>query len=269
MISLNEFVVKRKSEYIALLNYFKMRYNFSPAIAEQLVQDVLRIIKVLNPDSLKEGQILRYVVSNTEPPGKTLKDCKLVLVKLTLHTPQDIEYRKRNGLKELKLKVIQRITREAFNQGGSLSQEDIADILFLDRRTVVDYIKELESRGIQVITRAKLPKIKGKPASKSRVIRMFLEGMEEEEIANRTYHNIIFIKRWIEEFLQTHLFYHWGTPVYSIPKITGIQPDLVREYLEIYNLLTEEKQISQNINRFFSFYEKINLLEVFKQQRAT
>lgn len=257
---------KKDYTYLALLNYFKMRYRFSLAITEQLVQDVIRVIKILSSDYVREGQILRFVVSNSEPPGKALKDCRFVLVKLTIYAPGDKEYRKSRGLKELKLRVMQRITGEAFDQGGSLSQEDIADILFLDRRTVVDYIRELESRGIEIFTRAKLNRIKNQPLPKTKVIKMFLKGAHEEEIASKTYHDTAFIKKWVEEFLQTSLFYHRGISPRFIPKITGIDPESIREYLQIYDSLVKgEKELLQSLRNFFSFYEKASLSGIFKE----
>jgi len=139
-----------------LHKFFRTRYKFSASVTARIVKDVLQLIRLHNPDFLKEGQVVRYVVAKTEPMGKPLQNCQFLPVRLTLYAPEDAEYRKRNGLKKLKHFVIQRITQEAIAHGGVLSQENIANILFLDRRTVTEYIKELESRNVQIITRARL-----------------------------------------------------------------------------------------------------------------
>jgi len=248
-----------------LTGYFRTRYKFSSVIARALAQDVLRLTRILSPDSLKEGQVLRYVVKNTEPPGKLLRDCQFVLVKLTLHTPEDVEYRKCNGLKELKLRVIQRITQEAIAQGGSLSQEDIADLLFLDRRTVVDYVKELESRGVQIITRAKFPLLFNQAVDKTQMIKMFLEGLDEAEIASNTCLSENLVRRYVEEFLRIGLFYRRGITASAIATVTGIDLKLVEEYVELYNYLTST-QMASYIHKFFSFYEDPVLLKILKDK---
>jgi len=139
-----------------LRKFFRTRYEFSTSVTARIVRDVLQLIRTHSPDFLKEGQVVRYVVAKTEPMGKPLENCRFLPVRLTLYSPEDAEYRKRNGLKKLKYLVIQRITQEAIAQGGVLSQQDIANMLFLHRRTVTHYIKELESQNIQIITRAKL-----------------------------------------------------------------------------------------------------------------
>lgn len=139
-----------------LRKFFRTHYRFSASVTARIVEDVLQLIRRHSSDFLKEGQVVRYVIAKTEPLGKSLENCRFLPVRLTLYALEDTKYRKRNGLKQLKHLVMQRITQEAIAQGGVLSQQDIANMLFLHRRTVTDYIKELESQNIQIITRAKL-----------------------------------------------------------------------------------------------------------------
>ena len=247
-----------------LAHYFKIRYQFPPGICEALAQDVLRLVQILSPDYLEEGQILRYVVSITEPPGKLLKDCKLVPVKLTLYAPEDKEYRRQKGLKELKLRVIQRITQEAIAQGGSLSQEDIADLLFLDRRTVVDYIKELESRGVKIITRAKLPLIFRGTVDKLKMIKMFLKGSDEAEIASSMRCSEISVKSYIERFLRVSLLYRQGIAASTIVKVTDISLESTKECIDIYHSVAEDEKLASFMHKIFSFYEGPGLLEALR-----
>ncbi len=247
-----------------LAYYFRSRYEISSGIADALAEDVLRLVRILNPNSFEEGQILRYAVSVTEPPGKLLRECKFVPVKLTLYAPEDREYRERNGLKELKLRVIQRITSEAVAQGGSLSQEDIASLLFLDRRTVVDYIKELETRNVQIITRAKLPLLFSQRVDKLQMIRMFLQGFDEIEIASSVGCLESSVKRYIEKFLRISLLYRQGIAVSTIIKATGIDSESVEECLNIYNSVIADEKLVSFAHKIFSFYEGPGLLEVLK-----
>jgi len=256
---------KEDAFFSFLIYYFKTRYKFSPVVAEALAEDILRLFYIFNPNSIKVGQILTLAVSNTEPPGKSLNNCQFVPVKLTLHASDDTQCLKNKGLKELKLRVIRRITQEAFAQGGSLSQNDIATLLFVDRRTVVDYIKELESRGITVITRAKFLSQGKQLPEKQRVIRMFLEGFHQEEgIARETHYSIEYVKRHINNFLRTSLFYRQGITPSNIVKITGMTLTLVNEYIEIYEALTKEIKIANNLYRILSLFESPSIIQILK-----
>ena len=264
MIFLNEHGRQKNALVNSLAYYFKSRYGFSSVTSEMLGEDVLKFIRIFNPDFIEEGQILLYVVSISEPPGKLLKDCQLVPVKLTLYHPEDTEYKKQNGLKELKLRIIQRITQEAFAQGGSLSQEDIANLLFLDRRTVVEYIKELESRGIKVVTRARLPQLLTRSLNKPQIIKMFFQGSSETEISSSTGYPKTYVEKYIDDFLRVILLYRQGITPSNIANLTGINTDLVKEYLTIYNRLISDEKLSTLVHKFLSFYEKPFLLKTLK-----
>lgn len=256
---------KRKNTFVSsLAYYFKNHYRFSSAISETLAEDVLRLTRIFNSNFIGDGQVLRYVVSISEPPGKNLKECEFVPVKLTLYHPEDTDYRKCNGLKELKLKIIQRITQEAVTQGGSLSQEEIADLLFLDRRTVVEYIKELESRGIKVITRAKLPLLLTSSLNKQQIVKMFLQGFSEAEISFSTGYSKTFVEMCIEEFLRIGLLYRQGIKPSSIADLTGSSPELVKEQVDIYNYVMGDDKLSQFAHKIFSFYEGPDFLGILK-----
>lgn len=244
-------------------HYFKTRYKLPPAISEALVKDVLKLIDLLATDSIKIGQILILTVSSTEPPGKRLDSCQFVPVKLTVHAPEDIEYCKRYGLKELKMKVIQRITQEAFIQGGSLSESEIANILFVDRRTVVDYIKELKSRGIIIKTRAKLSPQRKASLEKHQIVKMYIEGASEEEVARVTQYPENYIIKCINDFIKVSLLYRQGNKASSITKITNISLPSVNEYIEIYKSLQKE-EFSSTFHKILSFFEGPDALQLSK-----
>jgi len=155
----NQQLLKEGKISRVLTNFFKNRYKFPPITLAKLVQDTLYLIQIYNPHFLEEGRVIYHAVSKIEPMGKSLQNCQFIPIKLTIYAPGDVEYRKCNGLKKLMFHIIQRITQEAIDQNGVLTHEDIANILFLNRRTVTSYIKELKSQGIQIITRAKLSRL--------------------------------------------------------------------------------------------------------------
>lgn len=244
-----------KNQETALINHLKTRYKFSTAIAEYLVSDAVYLRTVLNRDSLKEGQLLRYLVKNTEPAGKPLKDCEYVSAKLTVHDLSDPDHRQRYGLKELKLKVIKRITDEAVNFGGVLSQEDIAEILFLDRGTVADYVKELEERGVPVYTRSSFTDQGRFPSHKVRVIKLFLLNIPETEIGRRTGHTLPCVETYIREFLKVALSLRKGNCPSLTARMTGLSLNLIKEYKVLYDELSSDPLFKEALEKTLTFFE--------------
>ena len=258
--------INNKTCEILFSDYFKLRYGFSFATAGALARDTLRLTTTLNSYSLKEGQILRYVVSNTEPAGKALKDCQFVLAKLTVYAPEDAEYRRKYGLKELKLRVMQRIINEAISYGGCLSQKDIGEILFLDRGTVSDYLKELESRHIHIATRANFTKKDIKIPSKRDIIEMFLQGSSKEEIVRHTGHLFTYVEECIMEFLRVGLYHRWNHPISVINQSLKLDPVSIHNYIKIYQSFLKDRTLSKLLHKIFSFYENSLLLAIKEEK---
>ena len=83
------------------------------------------------------GQARILAVSEKEPPGKPLKECELVPVTLTISQPEeDEEVRVRHGQGQYRRVKIIRMLEEACEQGGYLTQEDLAGLMNVSVRTV-------------------------------------------------------------------------------------------------------------------------------------
>lgn len=253
-----------KTRESLLVNHFKERYKFSQVVAEALSSDAVYLKTILDPNSPKDGQILRYVVNNTEPAGKPLKECQYVQAKLTINDPSDTEYRQKHGLIELKLKIIKRITDEAVNYSGCLSHEDIAELLVIDRGTVSDYIKVLESRGTPVYTRAYFTDSGRGISHKIPIIKLFLLGVPETEISQRTGHILGCVETYIRDFIRIALSHRKGNGEAIIARITSLSLKLIKEYLNIYKMLENDSSFEEPLHRLLNFYET-GLLPAFKK----
>lgn len=106
-----------KSITTLMTSHLQQRYHFSPAVAEALTDD-LRLLsdQVTGSSQLGEGQILYPAVKTSEPAGKPLKDCQYVVVRLTLFAKSDLVYRQRHRLKELKKRLLLRLTDTTANR---------------------------------------------------------------------------------------------------------------------------------------------------------
>ena len=92
------------------------------------------------------------------------------------------------------------MAEEAVDQGGVVSQEDLADILNVDVRTVRRAIKRLRNRGVRVQTRGFYHDIVPTISHKAWIVSLYLNYRTYSEIARTTRHSTTSIKRYIMNF---------------------------------------------------------------------
>ena len=133
-------------------------YELSPKVSEQILVSAKH--HLLRENKLKEGQIEATVIGIEERAGKPIETMFKKRVILTVDSgfedQEAIEEFGRIGLRRIR---IQRITQEAMDQDGILSQEDISKYLSCDVRTVRRDLREIKESGIEVITRGVLHNI--------------------------------------------------------------------------------------------------------------
>jgi hypothetical protein len=246
--------LKEKNIRGMLINHLRTRYNFSTAMAHVLAEDALYLRTITAPLSRQDGQITWYAVKDTEPAGKALKDCELVAVTLTLHHPDDIAYRHEHGLTELKRRILKRITEEALAQGAPLTQEDAGAILHMDRGTAADHMAVLRARGEKVITRAHCTDAGRAVTHKRPIIKMYLLGLPETEIAFRTGHHLSNVERYIDGLLRVALPHRQGDAPQLISRITGFSLFLVNEYIVLYEELAGDETFAVPLRKLLDFY---------------
>lgn len=225
----------------------KNSYELSPKLSEQILLTAKE--SLLREYQLKEGQIEVTVIGIEERSGKLIEKMEKKKVRLTIDNGnEDIEAIKeygRIGLREIK---IQRITEEAVDQGGVLSQEDISKYLSVSLRTVKRDISRIKHRGIEVVTRGYLHNIGRGQTHKVKIIGMYLDGKPYSEIKLTARHSSGAIKRYIESFTKVVMAQSKG--IYErkeISAVTGISEGLVKQYLELIKESKKDKIKSENL----------------------
>jgi len=225
----------------------KNSYELSPKLSEQILLTAKE--SLLREYHLKEGQIEVTVIGIEERSGKQVEKMQKKKVRLTIDNgTEDIEALKeygRIGLREIK---IQRITEEAIEQAGVLSQEDISKYLSVSVRTVKRDIRNIKQRGIEVVTRGYLHNIGRGQTHKVKIIGMYLDGKTYSEIKLRARHSSGAIKRYLESFTKVLIAQSKG--IYErkeIGAITGISEGLVKQYLELIRESKKDKTRKENL----------------------
>ena len=189
----------------------------------------------------------------SEGAGKTIDKCQKRTVLLSLHGRQDREIRDQFGADEMRRLRLQRIAEEAREQGGVLSQEDLAEILCRDVRTIRRDICMLRQRGIIIPTRGQQKDIGPTLSHKGLAIRRWLQGDEPLEVARRIKHTLHSVERYIQRFSRVVFLHRKGFPFLQIALTVGISSSAVSTYLEIYDKTRWQSQ-------YHARYEEIDLI---------
>lgn len=224
-------------------------YELSPKLSESILVTAKECL--LKEHELKEGQIEVTVIEIEQSPGRVIERLEKKKVRLTIDNGiEDIEALKEYGRIVLRQIKIQRISEEAIEQGGVLSQEDLSKYLSCTVRTIQRDIKQIKNKGIEVVTRGYLHNIGRGQTHKVKIIGMYLDGQTYSDIKLRTKHSVGAIKRYIGSFVkvlmsQTRGIY--GTKDISL--VTGLSEVLVKQYTELIKESKKDKTRRESIKQ--------------------
>jgi hypothetical protein len=208
-----------------------------PLISEAILKIVKEVFPLQPEDhTLDLGQIKLILVAAHEGPGKSLEQCQKVSVRLTLDAgPDDVEVRRRDGLAALRRARLLRCAVEAREQGGLLSYEDLAyRLLNCGLRTVVRDVLALRRRGLIVPSRGQQQDMGPGQTHRVQAVRLFLQGLEAQEIARRLYHSLAAIENYIHTFTRVVTLAHKGYGDEENAFILQRSPALVAAYRQLY-----------------------------------
>lgn len=217
-------------------------YSCSPKESELILETAKQCL--IQDNVLKEGEIEVSVIALEERSGKMIEKMKKTRVRLTIDNGKEdrdieIEY----GRMELRRVKTQRITEEAIEQGGVLSQEDLARILGCDERTIRRDIREIKREGIEIVTRGVLHSMGRGQTHKHKIVGMYLDEQTFSDIKLKTHHSVGSIKRYLESFIRVLM--SWHNKLRDIREIslgTGLSEYLVKQYLELIEQSIKDKQ---------------------------
>ena len=147
---------------------------------------------------------------------------------------EDLEVRRRFGVEGLRRVRLLRMAEEAVDQGGVLTQEDLARLLQVGVRTVRRDMLLLRSEGHWVPTRGVVHEIGRGQSHKAKIVEMYLQRMTYSEIVRRARHAPGSVKRYVETFGRVVVLWEKGIrEAGEIGYLVGVSARLAREYLEL------------------------------------
>jgi hypothetical protein len=238
------------------VNMVEQGYECPPFVSNAILETVKSVFvpDQSNQDALNVGQVMILGIATSEPAGKPLSECemKTAVVKLDAGK-EDEEIRANYGLAALRQARLARITHEAWDQGVSLTQEDIAfKLLNCGVRTVRRDIKALAKRGVIVPTRGQQKDIGPGVSHRVEAVRLFIERKTYTEIKWAMRHSLTAIKRYIMAFSRVAYLTGRGYSTKEISFIVQISERLAGEYQALYRQYKEDPAYKDRLDEILT-----------------
>jgi hypothetical protein len=219
-----------------------------PRICQLCADMTLEVIfKHMRPqDHVSHGQILWMAVSVNDPPRQRQKiaDTELVPVLLDLSTADDVHQRiERLPVPHRLLRKALRLCEQAHQQGGLLSNCDLAELLNTHDSAIATVLAEHERQTNTLVPRRATVHDVGTGLTHKRIIcwKRYAEGKEPHVVARETYHSLEAVDRYLGQTDRVRHCRLEGLTPEQTAHALGCGVSLVLEYLAIDELLEKNR----------------------------
>lgn len=207
------------------------------ALCAEMILDVIQA-HVRPTEHVRHGQGLWMAVSVQDPPRQhqRMADTDLVPVVLDLSTGEDIDRRlTRESAGPRLLHKALRLCRQAYDQGGVLSNSDLAELLNTGASRVSGLIAAYErDTGTVVPRRATIHDV-GTGTTHKRIIcyKHYVEGKPADQVARETYHSLEAVDRYLGQYDRVRHCRVEGLSPTETAHVLNCSVGLVQQYLAI------------------------------------
>ncbi len=201
------------------------------------------VVKHMRPhDHVRHGQVLWMAVSLGNPPRRhqRIADTELVPVLLDLSTAEDVQLRiERLPAPQRLLRKALRLCRQAHQQGGLLSDCDLAELLHVNDSRIATLLAAHERATETIVPRRATLHDVGSGLTPKRIIcwKRYAEGKEPHVVARETYHSLEAVDRYLGQYDRVRHCRLQGLTPEQTAHALGCGLPLVKQYLAIDDLL--------------------------------
>ncbi len=221
--------LNRKTLYQTLIK----RHGFSPAAASDFIDEIHELRCSLDQNNWKPGEIGYLAVSSEEGPGRSLKEADLVLCHLEFLALKDWKLAHRDRSSDLKWERIERLSTQAYQQKGTLTQPDLAFILGSSVEAIRKSIYAHEN--VVIPTRGQIADMGPTISHAEKIIRLWMDGYTETEITQRSGHSYQSIERYLQDFATIICLLEYKMPISAIRTVMSSTRKVVERYVDLYN----------------------------------
>jgi hypothetical protein len=249
--------LSQKQQDVQFMNKLQAGMNCSAFEAKAILNCVYDVYQPFfdNSASMKPGQIYFEVVAIENSAKEKLSDCRMKTVVLSLDAgTADLAVREQEGVIGLRRHRLERIANEAFQQGGLLTVEDIANrLLNCGERTVTRDIKALKDKGICLPLRSTIRDMGRSVSHREMIVRQWLLGKEFSQISRQTNHSVEAIANYVEKFKRVICLAKDNHEIKTIAFLVKISVTLAQQYYDLYQTLDivpfREKELDELIKK--------------------
>jgi len=214
------------------------------SLCAEMIMDVVSK-HMRSRDHVVHGQLLWAAVDINDPPRRHRRaaDTKLVPVLLDLSTADDVQRRiDRLSRSERLLHRARRLCQQAYEQGGLLSNCDIAEMLHVSSDYVGQLLAEYERSTKTIVPRRATLHDVGSGITHKRIIcwLRYACGKASEVVARQTYHSLEAVDRYLGQYDRVRHCRLQGLTPEQTAYALDCSVRLVRQYLEIDDLLARK-----------------------------
>jgi hypothetical protein len=227
----------------------------SPFEAQAILEAVYKVYAPYFETSgtLKPGQLLFQVVSVEAASNTPLSQCEQATVLLTLDAgDEDLQIRQKHGITGLRHHRMQRLANEAFQQGGLLTVEDLANRLInCGERTLSRDLCALRARNIILPLRSTIKDMGRAISHRALIVEQWLRGKEYEQIAKTTHHSIPSVQNYVGKFKRIVALAKQDFDIHAISFLVKISVPLAQQYYKLYNSTAIALHRKNELESFF------------------
>ena len=237
------------------LNEIITGLNCSPFEASAVLDTVHKVYSPYFETSgaLKPGQMRFQIVSTKNGPQVPLAKCEQITITLTFDAGEDdLKVKEESGTVALRRRRIERVCFEAFDQGGLLTVEDLANRLFnCGERTICRDLAFFRKQGTFIPLRSTVKDMGRTLSHRIPIVKQWLQGKEYTEVAQNTCHSVRAVRNYIEKFKRVIALSQNDFDLNTISFLAKVAIPVVSIYLELYKDAEIIEYRKQEIDDFF------------------
>ncbi|MEW5786025.1 MAG: DUF1670 domain-containing protein [Bacillota bacterium] len=216
--------------------YLAEDYGCKPAQARAMAERAAQMRQWCCPriQELKPGQIVWLAYSTRRSKRGQSRLLAPVVLTLLNGDEQALKLNNRGELKHLKIRQMERITAEAWQQDGVLTMLDLEWLLNLNGASLRQLLTAYQERfGVILPTAGTVLDMGRTLTHKTIVVEMSLEGLSTQQISKRIFHTPEAVDNYLRLFDRVLVLRYFGMPPHLMRQVTGHSLALINEHLAL------------------------------------